>query len=79
MQRTRNQKKIDCNFKLIYCEDEESKGGRLEFSLEEVLAISRNVYKRVRTNRKHPREADLGQEESANQKKKLKHNRKDQK
>ncbi|GAX70386.1 subunit of spindle-assembly checkpoint complex [Saccharomyces cerevisiae] len=67
---TKDQKpeKIDCNFKLIYCEDEESKGGRLEFSLEEVLAISRNVYKRVRTNRKHPREADLGQEESANQK-----------
>lgn len=67
--RDQKPEKIDCNFKLIYCEDEESKHGRLEFSLEEILAISRNVYKRVRTNKKHTREAGEGQEEGKDQEK----------
>ncbi|CAI4034399.1 hypothetical protein SMKI_10G1890 [Saccharomyces mikatae IFO 1815] len=67
---TKDQKpeKIDCNFKLIYCEDNESKSGRLEFSLEEILAISRNVYKSFKTNKKHTRGTEEGREEIEDQK-----------
>ncbi|CAI4043780.1 Mad3p SKDI_10G1960 [Saccharomyces kudriavzevii IFO 1802] len=60
--------KIDCNFKLIYCQDEETKSSKSEFSLEEILAISRNVYKRLNTNKKHIRETEEGQEGSEGQK-----------
>ncbi|EJS43126.1 mad3p [Saccharomyces arboricola H-6] len=63
-----NPEKIDCNFRLIYCQDEKTGGGRLEFSLEEILAISRNAYKRASTGKKHVRERDEDQKENEEEK-----------
>ncbi|QID86093.1 Mitotic spindle checkpoint component mad3 [Saccharomyces pastorianus] len=62
--RDQKPEKIDCNFKLIYCQDEKAKSERLEFSLDEILAISRNIYKKKSLNKKHPREIEEGGEEN---------------